>query len=359
MTRALRITVSLLAVAVGLEVGTRLDELVRWGTPLTSTASSITDIITIDSSGAHGIPGAQYRQFTFNSIGLRGPELNARRPKLLVLGASETFGLYEPAGKEYPRQLQDSLDAAGCHAEVLNAALPGFTLPTLGVSFRHRLRALGASVVVLYPTPVQYLEADRPVFRPPSSLTAPASVSASLRVVRRLRDHLKSILPERIKTYLRSREISAQRTALGNTQWTTIPDERVQAYRDDLGALLDTLKASGLKPIVATHANAFPPTVPLDTARLIAWAKFYPNAAMELLPQFERIANATATRVATQRGVPVSDLATAMDAFRTDSVFADFSHFTAAGSAKVAGILAHDILATRGCPELNTGQAPR
>lgn len=359
MRRVLRAIAALLAVALGLEVGTRADEMVRLGTPFVSNASSIADIITIDSLGAHGNAGAQYRQFRFNSLGLRGPEPDPTLQKILVLGASETFGLYEPSGKEYPRQLQDSLEAAGCRVQVLNAALPGFSLPTLSVSFRSRMRNLGASVVVLYPTPVQYLEAERPVFRPHTAPPPDAPLTASLRAIVRLRDHVKAILPERVKTYLRSREIVAQRTQLGVAQWTSIPDDRVLAFHDDLAAFIDTLKASGLQPLVATHANAFLPDAPLDTARLVAWAKFYPHASMELLPQFEKVANTVIEQVAAEHGVPVSDVAAAMHAYDPDSVFADFSHFTSVGSARVAGVLSHDILASRGCPTRAAAAATR
>ena len=350
MTGLSRSIVSLLALAIGLEGGTRLDELIRLGTPLGSTASSVNDIITIDANGARGLPGGHYRQFAFNSVGLRGPELTGR-PRILVLGASESFGLYEPAGKEYPRQLQDSLAARGCLVDVLNAALPGFTIPTISVTYRNYVRGMGATVAVVYPTPVQYLDANRPAFTPPTSGPPARPLLSNFRVVRRLRDHLKAILPTRLKTYLRSREIAAmQKDRAGAQQWTAIPDDRMEAFRADLGALLDTLTASGVRPLVATHANAFAGRIAVDTALLVAWAKFYPDAAMGLLPRFESAANGEVLRIARERGLPVSDLAATMSTLGKDSVFADFSHFTAAGSATVAGQLARDILAATGCP---------
>lgn len=343
--------VGLLALGAGLELGTRVDERVRLGTPIASAAASVADIITITGEGARGVAGGHYRQFSINSLGLRGPEIVGDRPRLLVLGASETFGLYEAAGKEYPQQLQDSLAAAGCIVDVLNAGLPGFSLPTLAVTYRHRLRQLGATSVVLYPTPVQYLEMSRPAFRPPTGVNPERSLRPRLRFFRRLRDHLKTVLPARIKTYLRTREITAQRAGLGDTpQWTVVPADRLRAYQDDIGSFLDTLAADNVATLFVTHANRFGASVPIDTAMLVAWAKFYPRAALDLLPKFETAANAAGSSIAAARRVPVSDLATALRPLNPDSVFADFSHFTTFGAGKVAGLLARDLLRTSGCP---------
>jgi lysophospholipase L1-like esterase len=354
MNRTVSSIVSALALGLGLEGGARLDEWARWGTSLGSTNAGIDDIIAIDSMGARGIPGASYRQFTLNSLGLRGPEPHGDRARVLVLGASETFGLYEAAGKEYPRQLQDSLAAAGCVVDVMNAGLPGFSLPTLTTSFRNSLRALGAVTAIVYPTPVQYLEVARPVFVPPPHAAAPRTSRApTLRVARRLRDHLKLLLPDRVKTMLRQREITAQRQQLGGaTPWSAVPPERLTAFADDLSALVDTLRASGVTPVLVTHANAFPPGAPPDPTRAIAWGKFYPRAAATLLPVFDSAANVEVRALARREHIALSDAATAFAGRDVTTHFADFSHFTAVGSAIMAGRIARDVLATVGCPAL-------
>lgn len=74
------------------------------------------------------------------------------------------------------------------------------------------------------------------------------------------------------------------------------------------------------------------------------------SATSELVPRFEYEANAATVRVAAARGVAVSDIAGYMTGFPKDSVFADFSHFTPAGAARVAGRLAQDLMGTVGCP---------
>lgn len=350
MRRLLKVVTSLVALAFGLEAGTRADEAIRWGTPVTSTAASVADIISIDSSGARGIPGRHYRQFAINSLGLRGPEPAGGRPRVLVLGASETFGLYERAGLEYPRQLEDSLRVLGCRVDVLNAGLPGFSLPTLTQSYVRQLRGLHASVVLLYPTPVQYLEDATPVYRAPAVPVHPDPPQRP-RFVRRLRDHLKVVLPKFVQTYLRQREIAASTHASGAAPWTTVPADRLAAYTHDVLALADSIRADGATAVIATHANAFGDTPrPGDTDRLIAWAKFYPRATPDLLPRFDRVANDSLRVRATAQQLPVLDLAGHMRAGDPDRMFADFSHFSEAGSARVAGFLSRGLLRAAGCP---------
>jgi hypothetical protein len=351
MIRLTHIAVSLLALAVGLEGATRLDEWVRWGTPVASTARSLDDIITIDSTGARGIPHAQYRQFALNSLGLRGPEPRAGRPRILVFGASETFGLYESPGREYVRQVEDSLAARGCAVDVLNASLPGFSLPTLLAGFGHSVAARGASVAIIYPTPVQYLQAARPAFVPPVPAGARAADGlAGLRAARRLRDHAKSVVPDWLKTVLRQLEIKEQRRQLaGGPLWTTVPDERLSAFIDDLGALVDSLEGRGITPVLATHANAFPPGVPRDRTRLVAWAKFYPRADPALLPVFDSVANLRIRELAVRRGLTIADPAVAFAAPDPDPEFADFSHFTDQGAARMAGVLMPAVLSRLPC----------
>lgn len=351
MNRVLKGAALLLAFAVGLEVATRTDEWVRWKTPLLARAGAVGDLIIVDSTGGRGVPGEQYRQFAINSLGFRGPEPRAGKPRVLVVGASETFGLYEPSGHEYPRQLQDSLAAAGCDVDVINTALPGFSLPTLTATYLHRLRGLNASLVVVYPTPVQYLDYETPTWQPPASPRGGTAPGFRPRVARRLRDHMKVALPQFVQTYLRSREISASRVRMTpGFVFDTIPTERLAAFRRDLRSLIDSVKASGSGVLVATHANAFPPGVAPDTARLISWTKFYPRASMSVLPAFERAANALILTDAADAGVASSDLATAMAGRDPATAFADFSHFTEEGSAVVAQVLARDITRAFGCP---------
>jgi hypothetical protein len=83
--------------------------------PLASPYGSEVDLVTRDSLGAHGRPGAQYLKWSLNALGTRGPEVSPLPGpgvlRVVATGASETFGQSEGPGREYPRQLEDSLRA--------------------------------------------------------------------------------------------------------------------------------------------------------------------------------------------------------------------------------------------------------
>ena len=60
---------------VAFELTARVEDLIRYGMPLASPYGSEVDLVTHDSLGAHGRPGAQYLKWSLNSLGTRGPEV--------------------------------------------------------------------------------------------------------------------------------------------------------------------------------------------------------------------------------------------------------------------------------------------
>src|SRR5579863_4890133 len=94
------------------EVTVRVDQWLRWGTPLLSVPDKSALEIQ-DSLGTRGRPGGQFQKWHLNRYGFRNADMTfAPQPgctRIALLGASETFGYYESEGKEFPTQLQDSL----------------------------------------------------------------------------------------------------------------------------------------------------------------------------------------------------------------------------------------------------------
>ena len=98
-----------------LEVASRVEDKVSYGMPLMSRIQTSNDLVLRDTIGARGRPNAVFRRWKLDSLGFRGPDISVTPPpgvvRIVTTGASETFGLYEAANKEYPRQLEDSLRA--------------------------------------------------------------------------------------------------------------------------------------------------------------------------------------------------------------------------------------------------------
>ena len=142
--------------AVVLELTCRAEDWVMYRMPFWSRYSSLDQLVIRDGVGMHGRPNAQYEKWIMNALGMRGPAAQVMPPpgthRIITVGASETFGLYESPGREYPRQLQDSLNAVlgrgecsatpGPRFEVLNGAFAGMGLPTIAQDLRSRLARL-------------------------------------------------------------------------------------------------------------------------------------------------------------------------------------------------------------------------
>lgn len=340
-----------------LEATARAEDWVRYRTPFFSRIVDEAELMVRDSDGAHGRPDARYMKWRMNSLGLRGPEVHLSKApgtiRIATVGASEAFGLFESPGREFPRQLEDTLAAlaardgacgefSGKHFQVLNAALPGMSLPTIEADLRLRLKRYSLDVVVVYPSPAQYLENWEPTVTPPDSSGKAALLPWTRmfypRSKRRLREQVKLLLPEHVKTWLRERE-TARRIQSQPAGWRfeEPPPERIAAFEQDLRQIVKTVRANGSIPILVTHANAFRGPYRHDRALQVTWERFFPRATGEILVTFDSLANLSVLKIAAEMGVGSVDVVPHLGDRRW---FGDFSHFTDEGAGRVARTIA-------------------
>lgn len=268
---------------------------------------------------------------------------------IIATGASETFGLYETPGKEWPRQLEDSL-ASQCPVTpvlVLNAALAGMTLPTVTQDIDLRLSKLNPDIVLYYPSPVQYLDSRVPQAAAPF-LGIPVQESRfdqELRVLPRLRDALKRLLPERALDLGRSLILANARKHDSHQFSVADTEDRLAMYERDLRQLIGTARAVGSEPVIVLSQNRFftRDMSGSDLRWLLAWERFYPAASGELLLTFEDQASARTQLVGQDSGVLVVDPNLRSSGHLPEELFADFVHFTDLGSAVFAGAVGRGI----------------
>ena len=107
----------LLVLVVSAELAARLDDWIHDGTPFLATPNREYDLGVAEPWGFRGRPGGSFRKWKLNNFGFRGPEIPLEPPRprkrLFVLGASETFGLYEDREGDYPARLRALLTEAG------------------------------------------------------------------------------------------------------------------------------------------------------------------------------------------------------------------------------------------------------
>ena len=92
----------------------RVDDYFTWGAPV--FANYTHDELRIgDSLGFHNRPNAKFQKWEINSHGFRSPETTREKPdsviRVIMTGASETFGLLESPGMEYSAQMQSILQS--------------------------------------------------------------------------------------------------------------------------------------------------------------------------------------------------------------------------------------------------------
>lgn len=353
-----RVAALLLLFGLSLEVTARLEDWVRYRTPVLSRYRSQADLIVRDESGTHGRPNARFQKWTINNLGLRGPDLaltkGSESYRIATIGASETFGLYESPHHEFPRQLEDSLnrmvrsrdlcESAIHRVEVLNASMPGMSLPTSIQDLSQRLRHYGVDVVIYYPSPPQYLSDKVPRAVPPDSSghgdEPPWSWALYPRVAARLRDQIKLLAPNRVETWLRQREVAAAvRAHPPGWRFDRIPLDRLSAFDRDLRRFVGAVRALGATPVLVTHANAFARGRPPDPDLLHSWEKFYPRATGATILAFDSAAAEVTRSGAVDSGAILVDWR-ALVGNSPEGIFADYGHFTDRGAGLLAGAIA-------------------
>jgi len=337
-------------VLVSAEIWARFDDLVYERVPFFANPNE-RDLEIVDEQGVRGRPNGRFQKWKLNKFGFRGPEIGREAPaqcrRVMILGASETFGLYESPEKEFPAQLRRKLAGSVC-VEVINASVVGMELASMRRYWEQWASQFRPDLVLIYPTPHFYLNESvtrravgQPGAIPASRFTANVSEEFSSRFVLRL--HNVFHYPYLIQRWRNERRIASQ-VAGKDTSWffREIPEDRLRMFGTELRMLIASIKRKGATPVLMAHA--FRAALPLrgeDYRDLEAHRVFMPRAMPEVIAQFEFAANEEIRRISTEEGLALIDLSHAVDGCR--QCFADLVHFTDFGAGIVADSIARQI----------------
>ena len=341
----MRWLLGLLIFALVLELCARVDDFFTYHAPFWGAYNDQV-LFVHDQIGQWGRPGAKYDKWELNSLGYRGPELRSGTIRIVCFGASETFGLYEPAGQEYPRQLERILNSrAGTNViQVVNVAYAGETIPTATLRTPEIIDKIHPAIAVIYPSLAEYIWLPWLKTISTSSPSEPkyagkVQLSFQPRITRRFHTLLKQALPAAVQTKMR--EIETERDIAKNHYDVVdrIPDENVLYFQRDLSKLIAELRARGVEPVLVTHATPFGKQLSeADMALLSSWRVFYPMLKENGFLDMERRLNDAIRQTAAREGIALIDVANEMPTGRT--YFADFVHFTPVGAGVMASNLA-------------------
>jgi hypothetical protein len=340
-----------------------VDDNLTWGAPFLSPYNN-EYLLRQDSLGFRGRPNFQYQKWRMNNFGFRGPDITPSPApgvtRIAIIGASETFGLYESEGHEYPARVRALLDSiAPGRYEVINVGLPGLSLASMVPYIRRAVVPTGASILVIYPTPTFYLEVQPlhvdyvpPAYYPPPVLRVGdwtiERAALAPRVIAKGREVLKGLIPNVVVMEVREARLAARRSQHGaGWVWQSVPSDRTQLLRIHLDRLLDSVTAEGLQPLLVTHANRFAGALqdtvgPARRHLVNLMSVYYPQATPNVLIGMDSAANAIMREDGPAHGADVIEGERHITA--SSSHFADFLHFTDAGADQMARLIVEGIL---------------
>ncbi len=349
---------ALLALTAGGEVASRFDDRLFNDIPLAASPDRGFDLIKAEPWGYRGRPDGHFRRWKLNSHGFLGPEIaeNPRGTRIMVLGASETFGLFEGRDRDYPSQLAAELARRkGSRVEVINAGIAGQALPALEQNWIHWSSRFRPNIVLIYPAAHFYLDNEPPVARPPSpEILARRPSVVQTRFGERILDQVKQI--PLLRSIRANREIAAALKGRDDDyMFRTPPVARLEALSHDLERVAAAVEKSGARPVLITHAFKNPLVLnPADRRDLQYFRIYFPRATHEVFPQFSMAARDVVRDLGIRRGWQVIDAAAKLSGRR--DLFSDPVHFTADGARELAGLIADEIGDRIGLPSAVNGK---
>ncbi len=315
----------------------RIDQALTYGAPLFGRYDMST-MLTYDDIGVIGRPHGRYLKYKLNKLGYRSPEPRADRERIVTIGASETFGLFESEGKEYPRQLERELNArAGSDRyQVQNVAFAGQSLNAAGGRVPQIADEIQPELALVYPSFLPYINPPADGREPVDWVKQDSSFQSRLwPKLWNLMDTLPPFVNDLRFEYhiwktVRNRPVRQQ-----------VPEANVSRFHEDLVNLLDKLQENNIRCVLVTHATYFGDSVdPDERPRLIAWRRMEPTLAESGFLDFEKRMNAVIRQEAAARQIKLIDAEARMN---QHEFFADWVHFTDTGAAHMARLLATEI----------------
>jgi hypothetical protein len=350
------IRIGLVYAAIGFvtfELAARVEDLVRYGAPFWK-AYTIETLFQPSEFGRSGRPNARYAKWSLNSLGYRGPEPVPGRINVVTFGASETFGLYESPGNEFPRQLERELarhplgPTQSPHEEkrfqVINIAVPGISIGKVNYLELAEER-LAPRYLVIYPSPANYIGITSPFCgRPPAPEPTTISPLDHVRILGKVRDLSKRVIPPDMLAMARA--ASLRLNEHNHDVMQAVPEATIDAIRDDLACVAESAKRHDVRIVLVTHPTFFGlhrgvALSKLDRQQLSAWRRFYPKLAESGFLDLERRTDAALRAYAAEAGLSVVDAAAEVPP--GPAYFADFVHLTDLGAATVARLVARTI----------------
>lgn len=335
----LRFVAAIILIVVSAEMTARVDDYMRFRIPV-DDESSLEEALKIADQGiTRGRPNGRYQRWKLNEHGFRSSSIDfqaSTKPRVMILGASESFGMYESPGNSYAELLEKK------HAndyDFINASIIGMPASAMQPYWDHWLVQFKPNVVIILANPLFYL-ADLPPKVPKKALgptgesTLRRKTIMKSRLLERLRNHLS--IPAPIQSLRQEAKIKKSiESHPADWVYQSIPEDRLAMYKEHITALVQSVVASGAKVVLMTQPlSAQFPTRSEDYSDMLAARELRPRASPRSIWELCEACRTYLIQLGRTDGVETIDLWTQMTGEK--KCFADLVHFSDAGSQVVA-----------------------
>jgi hypothetical protein len=356
---------------VSIEICARIDDALRYGAPFWKSYSAEC-LKSNDNKGIPcNVPNARFQKWHNNSFGFRGPEiLAAKTPgtlRVVCLGASESYGLYESPGKEWPAQLLELLPSA--KYQVINVSVVGLGFRSYEPYLKKYVLPLEPDVIVCFVNPLFYAtsfertgenkassvkSANRTEKKPTIALTG--MIISNVRCLPKIKQTFKKALqnsfPKELQHYqirsLQKEVATAEALRLkGRKPKDIVPDASVRSFKNDLSKFVSFLESRHVKVLLSTYPSLISrenlsayPDIFLDNRR------FFVEFSMPGMVDVLEKSNSVVRAVALERGIMFVDCRALVP--KTNEYFGDNVHYTDRGARTIAEGIAARLLGKPG-----------
>jgi len=354
-----RIKIAVLSILVfifTLEVSARIDDRIKYDAPIFSQYSAAL-LRTADSEGINcNIPHAHFEKWKINRLGFRGPEISLTKEKervrIVCLGTSETFGLYEGPGEDWVSQLLKIL-GENRRLEVVNASVVGLPLKKYRRYIEKYVLRLDPDVVILYINPFDYgvgtenfAKRQRGQGEVAKSnkggwKNGLADIFSRVRILAKIKQAVKRIMPENILKWYQHRDLRKQIGVLehnrlnGAKALDVIPPENLRSFRRDLEELIRFLLDQNIKIILSSYPVLISPeNLDRYPEIFLDHRRFYIELSLQGIIDASQKFNEAIKAVAGEHKIDLVDNNAMIP--KNTQYFADNVHYTDAGARLVA-----------------------
>jgi len=286
-----------------------------------------------DDLGAKGVKYGSYRGIKLNKYGFNDSDdydrdKKDRAVRIMCLGDSITFGILTPP-HNWPAFLEEMLRDEGLDVEVINAAFPGNSLPSIINRFESEYLDFGPDILLVYKGFRYYMSDEEQPHK--------GEKSSKESIWRRVLGKSAFLKNYTGKEPVDPRErLLHKRERYGITELvTSIKEENLSRFKKDLGHLVQICKDNDITLVLSSFPSL---TDESNRDRYIDdcydTLTFQPSVSVDAYISAKPIFNARIRELAAEEGLMYVDISRGVK--RNKDYFIDDYHLTVRGAKQVA-----------------------